>query len=347
MKLQQVVEKRPSEGALFIHKAISSELRLLNYPEDSIASMERCGHFTGELLFRECGCDVSPVRIVHNCNLRTCPRCSLRRKSRIFSRFMPFFRKYPVTRSHFFQFLTISPPNYVDLEHGLKDIKKNFSKFLNSPYSTSRNFRGHLVVDEYVKDRIKAGFYVIETKQKPDGWNIHIHAVLYGRWIDYRLRGRCLACGQNLIKFDKFSRVFYCGNRKCNSSHVVRYQDTKVSRIWRNISGKSVHVYGERVARFHGAVGYLTKYISINKDDFLDVKGFAKYIFCTRRKKLISAFGMFYNHKISKPIYYCNICEARVFYFFDLELSHFYKQRMKLPPPEAQKRLTQGFAGRF
>jgi hypothetical protein len=220
---------------------------------------------------------------------------------------MPFFKRFKVTKAYFFQFLTISPSNYPTLDGAFKDIRKKFTKFLRR---------------KYLKERIKAGFYVIDPKQSPDGtWNLHIHAILYGRWLDYRLRGKCLKCGQNLLKFNRFSRKFYCANRKCNSEHVIRYKDTRLCREWEDSAGSPAHIYGERVKFTHGAVSYLTKYISVDKNTFLSSEETAKYIFHTRKQKLISAFGMFYGSKFPKRIFYCPDCGSPIHYSFDPEVS--------------------------
>lgn len=312
--------KRPS----LVLGAISSHLKQLGYPERSLLSMNKCGLPSGLEVFKQCLCGVSRIQMTYKCNLRTCPTCAKTRKKRIFNRFLPFFNLYPITKSNFFQFLTISPPNYKNLEEGFKHIRKSFSKFIRR---------------KYIKERIKAGFYVLETKEKEDGtWNIHIHAILYGRWLDYRLRGQCLDCHQNLIKFDKTTKIYFCASRSCNSLNVVRYTDTKTGREWAQSSGDVARIYGERVNFIYGAVSYLTKYISANKDDFFSSESVAKYIFSTHKKKLINAFGLFFkeSRQLKNNSYCCYKCNTTISYFIDFQVTNMLNN---LDPPdfEAQK----------
>ena len=234
---------------------------------------------------------------------------------------MPFFNQYKVTRGEFFQFLTISPKNYNSLEEGMKDIRKSLSKFLRR---------------KYVKKRIKAGFYVLETKQSEKGWNIHIHAILYGSWLDYRIRGKCLDCGQNLLRFNKIDKKFYCANHNCNSANIIRRDDTILGREWAESAGSSAHIYGERVRATHGAISYLTKYIAVNKDNFLSYESAAEYIKQTRKRKLINSFGLFFDDirkgKMPKPVFYCKQCGEAIRYFFDIEVSEIFWKKIHRPP---------------
>lgn len=239
---------------------------------------------------------------------------------------MPFFKQYPITRGEFFQFLTISPPNYISLDEGQEHLRKSFAKFIRR---------------QYLKGRIKAGFYVIEAKQGNDGsWNIHLHAIIYGRWLDYRLRGQCLECGQNLIKFNKTTKKFYCANHKCKSENIVRFDDTRLGREWAESAGSSAHIYGERVRYAHGAVSYLTKYIALNKDNFLSVDDAAEYTIKMRKRKLINSFGQFYHDirkgKMPMPIHHCKHCGEEISYFFDIEVSCIIKIAREKPPDPQQ-----------
>lgn len=321
MEAKPKAEQVP-KGPSLVHSAITSHLRRMGYPEKSISSMNRCGEKNGLILIKDCHCEIVPVEASHKCNLRTCKSCSKTRKRRIFGRFLPFFSKYKKDRMNYFQFITISPPNYEELGKGFEDIRKNFSKFIRR---------------KYVKERIKAGFYVLETKQDSIGnWNIHIHAVIYGRWIDYRIRGECKECGQNLLKFDKEGGRYYCANKKCNSLNVKRKKGTLLGREWERSSGRNAHIYGERVRNMGGAVSYLTKYIAHNKDNFRDEMGMAEYIFNIRKKKLISAFGKFYKEKVKvrKMKYYCPVCGGEIKYIFDIEVSYMIKDKMRRPPDQ-------------
>lgn len=312
-----------AEGSLLVLSVITSHLKELGYPQKSINSMLKCGAPTGYFVNKKCGCGMKALPLTHHCSLRVCPDCSKIRKRRIFRKFLPFFKQFRVTKQDFFQFLTISPVNYGSLQGGFKDIRKNFSKFLRR---------------KYIKERVKAGFYILETKQSNNGtWNIHIHAVIYGRWLDYRLRGHCNKCHQNLLKYNKRKNLFYCANRRCNSFDVIRYQDTRLNREWADSSGKTAHIYGERVKSTYGAIHYLTKYISADKSAFLSSEALADYIFSTRKQRLINAFGLFYNSKITIQYpFVCHQCGEEINFFIDLEVSMCL---MKPPPTQESPRL--------
>lgn len=321
--------ERPS----FIHNALISHLYELGYPHQSICSLERCGKECGLYGLRECDldCELNDqiVPYIHRCNLRTCQVCAKRRKNITYSRFIPFFKLYEVNRQDFFQFLTISPPNYKTFEEGFKDIRKSFNKFVRR---------------KYIKERIKAGFYVIEAKETEKGWNIHIHAVLYGRWLDYRLRGNCKDCNQNLLRWDKVLQKPRCANSKCKSYNVERFKDTKIVREWERSANKTAHIYGERVRHIFGAVNYLVKYISVNKDNFTCEKSLAKYIISTSKKKLINGFGLFFRDrkkvKKDKPIYICHKCKKQIKVKFDYIVSKaIFEDRHK--PPEINLNINQ------
>lgn len=350
--------QRP-EGSSFILSAISSHLRELGYPEKSINSMNRCGLDSGFKIIKSCGCGDEFKSVPMRCNLRTCSACSNVRKRRIYRKYLPFFRRYVKTKKDFLQFLTISPKNYSNnfkyykwlkkpkfkngkkyyvndkkiniygLEAGIHHLRDCFSKFLRR---------------DYIKNRLKAGFYVLEVKQSKDGsWNIHIHLIIYGSWLDYAIRGKCNKCNQNLLKFDKFNKKYYCANRKCNSLDVIRYESTTLNREWKKSAKSNAHIYGERVHHIYGAVDYLTKYISIDKTQFNNSKDLAQYIYSTRKQKLISSFGSFsFHHKdyklilTLKPIYICKKCGQLVQFSIDTEALRLINSSN---PPPAQKSL--------
>lgn len=326
---QLQIEGEPASPSLVLN-AISSHLLDLGHPLKSVNSMLRCGSYNGHLMEKKCGCGSELIPTTHRCNLRTCPSCAKTRKRRIFARFLPFFKKYKTSKGEFFQFLTINPPNYDNLEEGFEHIRKSFSKFLRR---------------KYIKERIKAGFYVLETKQNENGsWNLHLHAVIYGRWLDYRIRGRCLECGQNLLRYDKFKERFHCANRKCGSLNVMRKKGTRLVREWEDSSSTTAHVYGERLKSIHGAVSYLTKYVAVDKTTFLGDRDTAIYIKATAHKKLITGFGQFFKDKLGKIKinWECRQCGEQVEFYFDLEISYYFGAII-FKPPNPQKTLSAGW----
>jgi hypothetical protein len=274
-----------SEGApLLGNNAITSHLIKLGYPKESLDSMSKCGENTGFKIMSFCGCGHKIFPITYNCNLRTCPRCSKTRRRKMSRKYFPFLNSLAQTRKYFLYFLTISPKNYKKLKKGLNHIKKSFSKFLRH---------------NYIKNRIKAGLYVIETKGTEGNWNIHLHAIIYGRWINNKPRNK---------------------------------QDSKIVRLFKQSSKRdtNIHVKRQNSARF--TLNYMLKYISVNKNDFRTDFDLAKYIMAIRGKRLVSRFGLFYKHKIIVKKE-CFICKTPIAFTIDQEVI-FIIENVKRPPPD-------------
>lgn len=305
------------QGSLLGKRAISSHLLQLGYPQESISSMLRCGNDTGLSIFAQCGCGTQQIKIKHHCNLRTCKKCSKRRQRRIGRKYYPFLSNLPQNRIYKLRFLTISPKNYKNLEYGLEHIKKSFLKFLRR---------------KYIKDRIYGGFYVLETKGKEGNWNIHLHAIIYSKYLDNRIRGQCLDCGQNLIKFDYFNKKYYCANRKCNSLNLISRENSRLVNEFTASSGRACTINIQRQTTARYTLNYMAKYISSNKDEFETSKDIAKYIIATRKKRLINSFGLFYNHKFKTKKYCCPKCNEDISFIFDFEVMNFYDDPENKPP---------------
>lgn len=293
--------KRPLLG----NSAITLHLQELGYPQKSIDSMLKCGTTTGFKMFSYCNCEFKVIPMTHHCNLRTCPICAKKRKRKIVRQYRPFLGKLAQDRTNFLYFLTISPQNYSNLKEGIAHIKKSFAKFLRH---------------DYIKERVKAGLYVIETKGTEGNWNIHIHAIVYGRWLDNRVRGICPDCGQNLMKYDFISKKFYCANKKCNSLNVEVNKNSKLVELFKKSSGREVNINIQKQSSSLFSLNYMCKYISSNKDDFLTDKDTANYIMSTRKLRLISSFGLFYKCKIPNPHQICSHCGGEIHYSADQEV---------------------------
>lgn len=259
------------EAPLFNSKAISSHLLELGYPQNSLDSMLKCGTKSPLKLIKACGCGSSVIELPVSCNLRTCPRCAEKRKMRIRRDYEPVLAKFN-TNPHnreFLYFLTISPANYDDYKTGLNHIRKSFSKFLRN---------------KYVKERVLGGLYVIEAKNTGKGWNVHIHAIIYGRWLDNKVR---------------------------------KNPDSKIVTIFKRCSQRAVTMNIQRQGSALYSLNYMLKYISANKGDFLDVKMMATYIYESRRQKLISKFGLFFDMKFDKVPCTCYKCYQNISFTYD------------------------------
>ena len=250
--------------------------------------------------------DFDVISLKRYCKNSLCPICSKKRKLQIIDKYLLYFENYPKTKTHNIRFLTISPENYDSLEKGLFDLRTKFRKFLRL---------------QYTKERVKGGIYVIETKyvqkgqpytrkdskgneyeagkHQKTGWNIHIHAIIYSKKLNNTIRGKCNDCKQSLLKYDKYSKNYYCANRKCNSLNVVvKSKDSKLTKEWQKCSNNqdvTMHIENAKTPLF--MLNYMLKYIS-KQEDFSTLKSAAEYLYHTNKSRLINVFGCFSaNHK--------------------------------------------------
>lgn len=325
------------DGSLFINRELISHLKQLNYP-GSIEMIENCNKSTGigAMLYCENNCfEPKEIHFKHHCNQRTCIFCSKRIKRKRKNLYLPMLQYYCSDRTNFIYTFSISPLNYIDEKIGIEDIRKKFNKLLRW---------------KYFKDRIIGGLYVIESKQvwkgKPiynrktgeflyiaeeDGFNIHIHAIVYGKKIDNQIRGRCLDCNQNLMAYDYKTKKHYCKNSRCNSYNVVvTNKDSKITRLWKENFKENVIMYvDEGKSRAH-SLNYVLKYITEYKDDFKSNLDLAKHITLTYRKRLIFTFGDLFGKIFPKPKLLCSLCESELhFWIGDTEIH----KRIKISKP--------------
>jgi len=64
-------------------------------------------------------------------------------------------------------------------------------------------------------------------------------------------------------------------------------------------------------------LNYLLKYVSSDKADFQDIKSQAQYMVCTRKSRLLTTFGCFFNIEIIKTKCICKKCNQQIQYRFN------------------------------
>jgi hypothetical protein len=271
--------KRPLLG----NTAISDRLYALGY-KGSIENLLNCGQETGFKYIKQCGCDTKIIKCLRHCNLRTCESCSKKRKRKIVNKYLPTLSSLKIDRTNFLYFLTISPKNYTDLEEGINTLKRNYKQFLKT---------------SYISERIKGGFYVIESKGTKGNWNVHLHAIVYGRFIDNKVRTE---------------------------------QHSKIVRLWHRVSkNESVNMHVTRQNNTQYTLNYMCKYISSNKDDFHTLDDLAHYIHYTYKRRLITSFGQFYNIKLKVSVRKCPFCSEIIEFIFDAEVVHLLETKPDPP----------------
>lgn len=338
----EFAQSTTERSALLDLSAISLHLRNLNYPETSIQSFLKCGQESGLFFIKYCDhgknpkdcpdcmqkivCSPKIISLNHHCNLRVCPDCAKIRQRRFIRHYSPYFRQFSITRgsSKSLYFLTIAPENYSSEKEGLNHIRDSWRKFIRL---------------KYIKERVEGGLWVIETKNTGSGWHIHIHALFYGRRLDSCIRGKCLDCGQNYMKFDKSSGKYFCANRRCNSLNVVVKEDSKLTSLFKSCSDRNciTNVKEMKYGGSRGALNYCLKYVSMDKGDFQDSEQLAKYIVATRKKKLINLFGTFFKFKLIKSKIICRRCDSEIKFIFNIDLINWMKFNI-FPPGRSDLR---------
>ncbi len=289
-------------------------LQVLGYPETSIKSLLRCGEPTGGEYAIEGkeGWNILPQR--HHCDKLGCDYCAKRRKRRVINKYSHFILNLQQTRNTFLRFLTISPENYEEsyifeyeqkgeiiilygLEAAIKHLILCFSEF-----------RKH----EEIKNKLLGGLYSIEAAKvyaghpyydkrgkiigfhKKTGLNTHLHAITYDTRLDNQIRGECKDCGQNLMRFDKDSGRYYCGSWKCGSYNVeIKDKNSKIVRLFSKISEREVNIDIRKLDHPSKYLGYMLKYITDYNKNFTSPADLAKFIYASKKKKLVHPFGCF------------------------------------------------------
>jgi len=249
--------------------------------QKSLESMKKCGLQTGEML-RRCDCGISISPIMHHCSLRTCFNCSKIRQRKILKKFLPFMDSLPVTYNLRFRFLTISPKNYETLEEGLKSINKSWNRFLETDYALAN-----------ILSVGGGGIYIIETTKHDNGYHMHMHIILYSRYLENRVEDK---------------------------------QDSPLVKALTHAFRRSVNVFiqSKEFKSKREILKYSLKYVSAYKDSFDNIDDFVDYILKTRKKRLLNTFGCFYNYKPTKKACVCWFCKKEIEFIMDYEVINAY-----------------------
>jgi len=114
-----------------------------------------------------CG-DIIDVPIF--CGDRFCPVCSVVRKSRIRNRLFWLIANCPKDPADRFRHLTLTISSQADLPAMIKKLLASFRKLRQRAWW---------------KQKVNGGAFVIEVTGHPGAWHAHIHAIVYGRWMQW------------------------------------------------------------------------------------------------------------------------------------------------------------------
>ena len=105
------------------------------------------------------------------CGNRFCGICTGQRNRRIRAKMEHLLRSTPSRPGYRWRFVTLTEPSTADVSEGLISISSAF-----------RKLRQHL----WYKRRVLGGFSVFELTHGSAGWHIHIHALLFSRFLPVR-----------------------------------------------------------------------------------------------------------------------------------------------------------------
>lgn len=346
---KEYIAELSTESALLGKRAISSHLssslRKLGHPERAIRSLEKCQQQTGGYFLQWCDCghsnNIHPLK--HWCNNRTCPPCAEKRKKRLRNLYLTSLLKLEQNNKLSLKFLTISPQNYTNLKEGLKDIRKNFRKFLRLKYIKKRMFGSIYIIEakqQWAGQQVyhkETGMYLYTVKQT--SWNIHIHAIVYGKFLRNQIKGKCNQCGNRNIKFNHQTKKYRCASPNCLSHDVVAEKNSKLTREWlKCTNNQPVNMHVTRQANKQTGrnnprwtLNYMLKYISTGKEDFENEDAEAEYISSTYHTRLIETTGMFKDYPWEKQHPHCEICKTQIQFMtcYDVEKAISHAQRIE------------------
>lgn len=331
-------------------KGICSHLRELNYPQRALKNFEKCGEGTNIFLLGSCDCNTYVFEAKNTCDQRFCSDCAPKRKRRIKKRLLPYLSHYQNDNMYTYKFLSINPQNYPENFEYYKPL------YVSKISKTGKKYRvqsGKLkifgleaglyhLVDSFhmlkrrvfFKEKVKGGFYVIECTNNGNGWNLHLHCLIYSRYLNNKYRGSCPHCKQWYIKRDRISKKFYCANRKCNKIYEGHLEKPDIAQEFEKASKRPCFTDISHIQNRKSCINYVLKYISTPKKNFQNIRQFAQFISVTYRHKLFVPFGEFWDFTKSKikSVCICHECDSIIRFQLDFSLQE--ELRNYLDPPD-------------
>jgi hypothetical protein len=283
-----------SEGALLLDSLLLSE-QLEKDPnfEKQAYKIKNCGKYFSTFM---CGCKF--IRIPKRCNYIICPVCGRIRSAKFYKKFIGLVKTKRIARSIYdigLRFLTLTISNVKDVIEGINKLYHAFKKLRRR---------------DYWKHRVLGGIGAIDMKKDKNGfWNIHIHALIFSRYLDMK-------------------------------SHKKTGKDSKLVQEWKRCTGGDSILDIKRVKSHEGSLYYILKYLAKGITD-LSYEQKAQFFKLTFRRRLLFTFGkkkdkIFYGVKIIKETTFYKNCNCPYQYISPLseeyELAEKYFEEDKPPP---------------
>jgi len=135
--------------------------------------MESCKEETSKCFCNECH-NVWEVDVT--CDIRVCERCAEKRQAQVFSKYQNAVLEKMNMRA--VRYMTLTLENTDDLEDGISKIRDSFQKLRR------RQYRPEGSSSHRYDDRMFGGIYAIEANMGQEGWNVHMHVLYEGFYID-------------------------------------------------------------------------------------------------------------------------------------------------------------------
>lgn len=223
--------------------------RLLPYKADLAEAFARAGHAQIAGSLRNCSTTESLVGcshcgkswwIVTKCRLRVCPICS---KSEALDR-AALIKAVTHSMQHP-KMLTLTMPVWTrNPRDGIRFLRASFTKLRRTKLGRS----------------IRGGAYQIELKPKPEGWHIHLHAIIDAPFLPYQ-------------------RIF---------------------SEWSRIVGVDVPQVDIRAAESARAKRYICKYVSKTGDIDASPESIVDWYLATKGQRLWACFGQWYHADLAQ-----------------------------------------------
>ncbi len=193
-------------------------------------SMDACGNATVEIECNDCG---DRYIVDHHCDNRVCDKCG---KSR-WSRTVKSLKKRIFDRMDWnnVRFMTVTYGNISELTRDdIQDIRDDFKRLKRRKYFDSR---------------IDGGVYSIECNWTDEGWNLHLHVVYQGGYIE---QDRLSEAWEDLTGFPVVD-IRKSNDKDSDAEELAKYI-TKQPDVSSDDSDDSVDVQAERLMEYHRAM---------------------------------------------------------------------------------------------
>ena len=189
-----------------------------------------------------------PIR----CSDRLCVPCLRRRSSRLFARMMDLLKYFKPIPEYRWSHLILTQPIGTSLKYQTSLIIRSFAKMRKT---------------NWWKSFCWGGFYAVEAKYNPKGWHVHIHVVIYHKWVpvsqirkhwSIAMRRRSLCWIRTLSRGKDFKQIV---------SYILKYATKDVDipedrREEYNLKLRSVRMFNliggmQLIYREHGVKQYI------------------------------------------------------------------------------------------